>query len=219
MTEFSLDCFTSSEKIHVFHYCMFHGMALGAELEDNLHFLGGEDRRPLQLVRNVWRIPDAFMPTNNVSLVVSELVKSKLSSLPNIEFREVQFTKKIRFPYEAGDFSFYESAIFSEGEGIADDPDFLDRFPELAESEPVLGHYYEVIVARHIDIVRHFTDLVNVRCNPSEFQGEFDLELSAELAEQYPIFRDRCHFLNPTAFEILSEHIDWNYFEATKIDF
>jgi hypothetical protein len=195
---------------------MFHGDALG-DLDANMHHLGDNRREPLRLIRNIWRVPEVFMPTNCGALVVSSALKDELSGLPNLEFQQVEFSKKISFPYQAGDFSFYDTPIFARDQGIADPRRFMDQFAAIEEATPDLGPYYELIVARHVEIRDHFRNLINVKIKTYSC-AQFELALSAELVRNYPIFKHGCHFASGGAWEFLAEHIDWQYFRRTEIE-
>jgi hypothetical protein len=101
MKAFLIDGIILSDRINVFHYCMFHGedeLKSGTYKTNPSHYLGEDLSDIVSLSRNGRAVPDVFMPST--SLIVSDRVMKMLQGLPNVIFLEVEFKKIIDFPYQ-----------------------------------------------------------------------------------------------------------------------
>jgi hypothetical protein len=207
--------FTSSARIKVFHYCMFHGEAnprIG-------HRFSSKVSTPLQLSRSGVGVPNFFSPSA-VILVVAEEVKGKLESLPNIEFAEVEFAKLVDVPYQAGDFSYYRTSKFL-ADPIANDPEALiARLPDVPALHSNVGSYFEVIVPRLCDIVTKYPSLntVEYRLRMAAVPEQVEICLSEALLKDHPVVWENDYVFSEEAFNIVDQYIDRDYYEIVTVN-
>jgi hypothetical protein len=214
----SLHCMSSSDRIDVFHHLMFHGITARDEPGKPQHWIGDDLSEPLELVRNIWRIPDLFKPAGSVNLVVSSAVKSELDQFPNIQFKHVEFKKRIYFPFHAGDYTYAADPVFGGKQSACYDEQFLRDLPDAPESKVRIGPYFEVILPRFREFVTRFSGTKKTPFRASELSSDVVLELSEELIDQHPIFWLGSHFFNQRAFALIGKYIDWDYFQRTMIN-
>src|SRR5262249_11428697 len=100
------------------------------------------------LSRNGRIVPPVFMP--GTSLVVSEIVRQEMGDWPNLAYLPVEFVKLIDYPYQAGDFSYYDTTEFKRSPRKADPEMLINRLPDVPPLHATIGKYFEVVVA-HID--------------------------------------------------------------------
>src|SRR5262249_42513673 len=156
MKAFLLDKFSGEKGVSSFHYHMFHGLAVGEPLETLLapYHEYKSFTRPLQLVRNGWRIPDIFRPMFH--LIVSRRVHDLVAGAWRYLFPPVQFVKLIDYPYRVYDDSFFESDEYRRWpEGPKS---MLQALPDVPELHKKAGEYYEVIVPYPPEVDQDYTD-------------------------------------------------------------
>ncbi len=211
-----ITCFVSSPRIRTFHYDMFHGLPERGGVPDPHDppcYLGGNDRSPLVLMHNAYKLPAVFSPSCN--LVVSDAVRSKIAHFPNIEFLRVEFKKLIWLYYQAGDFSGLDNPP-------CEDPlDLFKILPGVAGSEAYVGPYFELLRWRLRDIAAQFEPLtpVEVAIGRPGYEDEFEASLSADLVRAYPIcWAPGATILSEEAFELLSPHLDRDYYATATVE-
>src|SRR6266851_9417075 len=132
----------SSDRIDVFHYCMFHGEVGRRGFispDDCSHYLDSLDEDPLLITSNIHSMPDVFRASS--SLVVSQPVRSKLQAYPQVQFLEVEFEKLVDYPYQAGDFSYYKRKEF-RAEPRKENPEtLLARLPNVPALRNSIDNY------------------------------------------------------------------------------
>ncbi len=210
-----ITCFVSSPRIRSFHYDMFHGLPERGGIphphQPSCH-LGGDDRTPLLMTHNAYRIPDIFTP--RCDFVVCDSVRAKIAHLPNIEFLRVEFKKLIWLHYQAGDFSGLDNPP-------CDDPlDLFKILPGVEGSQGFVGPYFELLTWRVQDIAAEFEPLkpIEVAIGRPGYEDEVELSLSADLVRAYPICWSDVTILSDEAFELLSPHLDRDYYATATID-
>ena len=217
-----LDTFTMSERINVFHYCMFHGEASrqgSSFLLNAAHSLDDDFSDPICLSRNGTKIPDVFKPTTN--LVVAFHVKEKLEQLPGIAFCPVAFAKLIDFPYQAGDFSYFSTVKYRLNPTKEDPETLIARLPNCPHLHHKAGKYYELVVDANWKIEQRYDHLSLVRfVKPYLCQSQIvELKLSRQMLADHPIFWvEGGILLTAMAFRLLSDHLDRDYFSVTEFE-
>ncbi len=205
---------TEEDPIHSFHEEMFHGENLryvDGLLKPDYH-LGEEIKSPMKIIKNVYKMPKLFSP--DLSLVVSEQLREKLSTFPHIEFVKVEFVKLFEFPYEPNDFSFYDIKGFKT-------PDkFIKKQRHNKKLKDKIGDYYEMVIARYRDFVDNFKNLSTYKLSIDYFDDEEmnELGFSKELLDEYPIFRKWGTIFTEPVFNILKDYIDPNYYFVKQYD-
>jgi hypothetical protein len=191
---------------------MFHGISV----PDMRHNLGGDLSKPLCLERNVYQIPDIFLPVGN--FVVSSRVKEKLEGLPNIAFLPVRFSRLFSFPFRAGDFSYFQTDSF-----LQDPVEYApEKFFARQENSPSLhssvGEYYEVIVPRLNDIKARYHHLKRYRYlfEFAVVNSELELELSPELLRDHPAVWQFWNVLSEDVYRRMLPYFNWDYFEMQE---
>lgn len=77
-----------------------------------------------------------------------------------------------------------------------------------------VGDFYELVIARHQDIVSRFIGLRSVLLRPSEFttrRGE-EYATGLQLLQQYPIHSFSGVILSEHVFSLLKSDLDFDYF-------
>lgn len=214
--------FSSSARIKVFHCCMFHGEAERKgyiRSSSKTHFLGDDLSDPLLITRNGRRVPDIFEP-DWAGLVVSEKVKNALAKLPNVAFSKVVFKKLIDFPYEAGDFSYYDQPRFRRNPRRWDPEKLLKRLPAKPELEAAIGSYYELVIAKHWEVAKTHPGLVQFYYETRKLvtPETHEIGLTPSLLANYPILRvEEGIMFSAKAFEVVSPFFDWDYFARSPV--
>ncbi|MFL5244405.1 MAG: hypothetical protein ACJ8FY_20080 [Gemmataceae bacterium] len=221
MKAYLIDKFISSDRINVFHYCMFHGEQeahSGVYKNNPSHNLGEDLSDLLCLSRNGRIIPDVFMP--GTSFVVSNVVKEKLAGLPNAIFLDVVFKKLIDFYYKAGDFSYYDTPQFQQSPRRADPEKLIKKLPDVPSLHKQIGAYYELVVAHLDDVVSKYNDAIQVDFNIVDLGDikQVSMNISKRILVEYAILRTyHGVLLNEIAFEKVSSFMDWDYFSKVEI--
>jgi hypothetical protein len=216
-----VDTFTSSERINVFHYCMFHGEdeRTGVTFPNSpSHSLEGDLSEPILLSRNGTVIPDIFMPST--TLIVSAGVKEKLESLPNVVFLNVVFKKLVDYPYAADDFSYFQRPEYRRDPRKEDPETLIRRLPDCPALHRKSGAYFELVTCNAHVAKKEFRDLARVTFLKPDL-GEFvrtNVALSREMITKYPILWAEGGILfTEDAFARIRNHFDLAYFTITKV--
>jgi hypothetical protein len=211
---------TSSPRFNAFHYHMFHGHArrAGIDFPDNpSHTLGADLSDPLVLDRNGRHIPPVFLPST--TLVVSESVKAELPASANVVLLPVKFGKLVDYPYQAGDFSYYDRPAFRRNPRREDPETLIERLPNVPVLHERAGRYYEVVVAWQDDVAERYADLAPVAFTVDVLGAWEDMEvrLSPTLLEDCPILVVPMGLvLSNPVWEKLQPHLDMDYFRVAE---
>ncbi len=206
--------YLDNPTIHTFQGEMFHGENIryvDGLLKPDYH-LGEEIKSPMKIIKNVYKMPKLFSP--DLSLVVSEQLREKLSTFPHIEFVKVEFVKLFEFPYAPNDFSFYDIKGFKTPEK------FIKKQRHNKKLKDQIGDYYEMVIARYRDFADEFKNLNTCKLSIDYFDDEemSELGFSKELLDEYPIFRKWETIFTEPVFNILKDHIDPNYYFVKQYD-
>jgi hypothetical protein len=206
--------FTYSKRINVFHYDMFHGLCNS----QGSHLRGDDLSQPLLLSRNGTRIPDVFQP--GITLVLSARAKAALEGLPNVAFLPVEFVKLVDYPYQAGDFSYYEIPAFQLDPAKANPETLIHRLVDQPEMHERTSPHYELVIPKLRDVVDQFAMERKIQCElkMTPVHGKLQLRLSGQLLQRYPIVWQYHNILSEEAFSRLDPFIDWDYFEKAELD-
>ena len=225
MTAYALLKWTANPRTNAFHYNMFHGESgkEGEEVPDWFsHSLYDDITDHLYIIRNGWSIPDIFQPTH-CNLVVSEKVKDKLEGLNNLHFCPVKFKKLINLPYNAGDFSYYESAKFLRNPHKWRPDNILKNLPDDPELHAKVSQYYELAMASHWEVLSdpkyHFTHIGSYDGKPLGYDDDiYEIRLCSEILEDYPVFStDNGYLLNDKTIRVFRPFLDPDYFVVQKV--
>lgn len=220
MNLFVVDQFTvyiHSETITEAHGVMYDGTASRPPRERPPYAvarIGNDVREPLHVIRSKNIIPDVFKPGSN--FVVSEVVRDKLSSLPNLEFLEVVFDRLVDFYYEKGDGSFYYESDTLESPG-----ERLVELPDCPEAHEDVGRFFELINAKNSDIVDNYDSVerICVEIGRPKSHDPVVGHISKQMMTDYPILKVEWGFLfNEEAYRLFEPHIDWDYFLRREIE-
>lgn len=208
-----LSFFGNTEQIDAFHAMMFHGCANrgGAKPTSQNHRLGFDVDRPLTLHKNAYQIANIFAP--EFCLVVSSVVRSALKDIANIEFQPVTFETLFSYPYQAGDFSFWDTV-----------PDYyqqqqlFERQQHAPELIANVGEFYELAAPAIKDLRGSFADLQKVTIDgcETELDPPFEVTVSEEMLNQVPVISCGPFIMNDEIFRRISSFIDWTYFTHTE---
>lgn len=175
--------------------------------------MGDGNSEQVTLTHSGRHLPDIFQPRNN--LIVSERVSSELFYFENIELRKVRFGKLVDLFYEKRDFSYYRN-----GKSI-DPEDMLVRLPDASTTLRDPGVYYELIVPMTDRIAKDFkeTKRIDIYIGPTEFDERIVGSLSEEMIRKYPlVWHDGDFICSESVFDVLSKHIDWDFFLHADIE-
>jgi hypothetical protein len=213
--------FTSSDRINVLHYYMFHGEMERADIvfpENPSHNLDDDLSLPPVITRNVYRMPHVFKP--RTSLIVSSEVRSVLGDLPHVVYLEVKFKKLVEYAYSAGDFSYFRRKEFVRDPYAQDPETLLARLPDVPHLHDKVGPYFEIVNANYMDIIKAFPNRQVVSFTyPYLGMEEPDvLEVSEEMLLAYPILWAPCGIvMTEKLYEKLDKYIDKDYFSVTGV--
>lgn len=208
--------FMKSAVVRDAQYTSFHGDAYRdvEKLKWTPAYLGLSDIRPLHLIRDGNVVPDIFQP--RLGFLFSATVKKLCEPFRNLEFLEIVIDKFVDYRISKGNFSVYDRPV------EYDAPSELLRAPELSKERHPNGKWYEVICARHMDIVQKFKSLTDVRFS-EKGTNELDAPIysvSKEMLEQYPMHHyEGWLMLSPELFAKLDRYIDWDFFVEHKLEF
>jgi hypothetical protein len=207
-------------RIDSFHLYMFHGRARREDVCHSYNFshsLGDDLSRPMLISRSASRVPDVSMPSS--SLVVSGRVKKALAWVPNVVLLPVRFEKLVDFPYQAGDFSFYDRSDF-RSDPMRYGPDTLiERLPDVPALHERVGTYHELVVANAYRIAPNFPGL-KVHWVPVDDPRDdelSDVSLAPEMFEQYPILWGSGVLAREDVFAALRPFLDEDYFYLEEL--
>jgi len=206
--------FAQSSGIRLFHSLMFHGVStrVGEDLLTPSPFLGGIERRPLFIQKNVYRLAHIWQPSTH--LVVSDRLRETLHNLSSIEWEHVVFTKLFEHPYEEYDFSF-----FDDYPGMTPE-EFIARIPHEPRFEKVLGLYSEMIIARHQDVCDSFGNLEEISLNGIQLVDDevSSITVSEDLMKEHPfLWHPAGVLVSEKAFDVLSQYLDRTYFQINRV--
>jgi hypothetical protein len=218
--------FTSSARINVFHYCMFHGEARRRGLPEHknpCHHLGDELTEPIELSRPGTRVPDIFMPRTN--LIVSEDVRRVLAPFSGIVFYPVVFSKLIDCTYKAGDLSYYDTHEFHKDPRKHDPEKLIARMPDVPAFHEATAKYFEIVSPWHETLLGTAGNAVmDVPIRVIYLGDEYTshLQLSEPLLRAYPIIASGMADCGPgiiirsDVYQVLFPHFDWDYFAQSE---
>lgn len=214
MNAFVLGTFTSSEKIKVFQYTMFHGQYDPGQNPLASFDIAATRSPPCLITREGTTIPDVFKPRN--SLVVNAKVAEKVAAFPNVRLRAVVFSKLFECRYRAGDFSFFDEYP----PRYSSHPDkLIDRLPDVQELHESAGKYYELVLPRLQDVPNGYQDTKKLMIKtPGSAIDEELVYLSASLLQDYPAVWKAYLIFSDDFFHALEPHIDWDYFAVVRIE-
>src|SRR5262249_39584944 len=141
---FLLRTFTSSARINISHYHLFHGWAerAGVPFPNSVsHFLGDNLSDPLLLTRNGINVPEVFIPAT--SLVVSSALAEPLKQLPHVILLPTVLKKVVAYAYTPGDFSYFDRPEFQRDPWREDPETLLDRLPDVPSLHQEIGPFFE----------------------------------------------------------------------------
>lgn len=215
---YSIDTFTSSDRIYEFHYLMFHGLSrqLDATGEESIHRFGGDLSVPARLKSNAYNIPDISIRSTN--LIVSDRVREAIGQRPNVSFCRVIFEKMIHYPYRPGDFSYYNTPEFLRNPNKYDPKSLFDRLPHRPDLVAAVGPYWEVVVPVLSSVAGSYKPTFQLRCEPSDIDGEIELDLSADLLKDYCMFWCECNFFDSSIYEAIRSYVNLDYFTLNTYD-
>ncbi|MCA9069651.1 MAG: hypothetical protein KDA84_12040 [Planctomycetaceae bacterium] len=215
--------YPGSDKISAEHHAMFHGEAFRSGMK-SIHAKKAtwfnSVRTPLQLVHSKQLIPDLFQPAHN--LVVSEAVKEKLLGLNKVGFLKVEFEKLVDFYSEKGVFEYYdmEEAYNEYGEPISPE-EHLISLPDDPEAHKSLKDFYEVIIPTDKELVdgKSFRE-VEIEMEPPSWHGNpLVIRYNQEQFEQHFLIKAQSSIIfEPSVFERIRPHIDFDYFLVKEFD-
>jgi hypothetical protein len=208
--------FGNTEVVKDVHYVVFHGTAKRQGRyypHDPAASLENEIRDPLELTRSGQLVPAVFMPSS--SFVVASDVRRNYADTPHIEFLKVHFDKLVNFYYGKGDMSYYY------GREYVDPLHVIKQLPDVAEYHTTIGDFYEMVVARHQDVVPRYANLTKVEkaIGPTPQDEPFRCAVCEEMMGDYPVqWNIGGTLFSEQAFRIIEPHIDWDYYLRVEIE-
>ncbi len=220
MKLFVVHTFTSSKRISVFHYHMFHGDCEGNESHKPLptHKIGDDLSKPLILSRNGWFIPSIFKVAT--SLIVSSVVKDTLGDLSNVILLPVMFRKLVEYPFHAGDFSYYDTPEFRKNPRSADPAKLIKRLPDVPRLHSLVGEYFELVIGNHHFVKDQYPDRREIHYTFPYLGGQepATLEVTDEMLASYPVmWADGGFVFVEHVFDRIREYFDQEYFTVTEV--
>ncbi len=200
---------------------MFHGEDERADVkfpESPSHHLDEDLSLPVLCSQNVHRMPHVFKPST--SLIISSEVRRALGDLAHVVYLEVKFKKLVDYSYSAGDFSYFSRKEYRR-DPFGEDPEtLLDRLPDVPQLHNQIGPYFEVVNAKHMDIVDKFPNREVLNFTYPYLGGNEpdSLEVSQDMLSEYPILWARCGILlTERVYTEIDRYIVKDYFTVTEI--
>jgi hypothetical protein len=220
MSLFVVHTFTSSKRINIFHYHLFHG-----ECEDNeshkplpTHQIGDDLSKPLVLSRDGWFVPHIFKVST--SLVISSEVKNALGELSNVVYLPVVFKKLVDYPFRAGDFSYFDTLEFRRDPRAADPEKLIKRLPDVPRLHAQVGDYFELVIGNYHFVMEKYANRRQIHYEYPYLGGQepATLEVTEDMLASYPImWADGGYVLIEEVFARVREFLDLDYFTVTEV--
>ena len=172
---------------------------------------------PLIVDRNGRHIPSVFLP--GTTLIISESVKALLPVSENVVYLPVKFGKLVDYPFQAGDFSYYDRPAFRRNPEREDPETLIERLPDVPVLHGRTGAYYEVVVAWQDEVIERYADTTPVTFTMDVLGDWEDVEvrLSQTLLDDYPILRVPGGLvLSNAVWEKLQPYLDMDYFRVAE---
>ena len=201
--------FIDNRRIKSFHANMFHGLAErdGKEVpHDTKVFANTEVFRPLLISRTGRHVPDFCEPSTH--FVVCERLARQLDGLPNIRLAPVVFKRLVDVEYQKGDMT------WAEKWGNVDPRQLLRTLPDVPDFHKTIGCYFEVQAYRWRDVIDKYplASEITIEELTPPLQETSVIRLSAQMLEDFPILCYGTKIISETAFQLLAENIDREFF-------
>jgi hypothetical protein len=206
--------FVKSTSIRAFHYEIFHGHCerggISYPHERNCR-IGDDYREPLHIWRSGTTVPPIFSPSNN--WIVSRSVRDRLAGLPNIEFLPVVFEKLYAYDLLIGNFAWYDAPTCDRPE------DLFKCLPDIPQLHEHVGPYYEVLVARLIDLVPYYEGWQALSFDIGTAPNEWSVEtpMSRAVFRDHAIVWGNCSFLRGDAHERIEQYLNPYFFNVMGV--
>ena len=112
-----------------------------------------------------------------------------------------------------GDFSWYDAPL-------CDDPEYLFKvLPDQPRLHETIGPYYEVLVARLIDLVPRYEGWreLSFRIGTAPNDCLMETPISTAVFRDYAIAWGDCDFLREDAYERVKPFLDRNFFDVARV--
>jgi hypothetical protein len=203
-----LTFYGKSDRIDAFHARMFHGEADrgGHRPASKNARVGHAVDRPLRLHKNAYQIADVFSP--EFLLVVSSAVRQALGSISRLHFTPVTFATLFSYPYNAGDFSFWDSLTDYQIQ-----QEFIDQQTNDPELQSQVGEYFEMLAPPFRDLKGRFEGIRRIPMNtgPTKMDAK-EIPVCEQMLEDCPVYSIGATVTSDEVFTGIEPFIDWTYF-------
>lgn len=212
------------ERINTFHVTMFHGETCrigNRSGPDSLLYSHGywEDLSdPLLFSCNAFKLPDVACPLG--TYIVSQKVMELVKELPGLRIGLVKPKKIIFFPYEIGDFSFFErSDVKSDPYKFRSDKIF-ELWPDRPELKAQHFPRFEIVHANSYRMAKEkYLDAREISVpDPNGNFGSQTTFFSEKMLEENSIVGGaRGAVFSPGAFSKIEPFLNPDYFEIMDL--
>ena len=215
--------FTSiPERISALHTTMFHGEPHrpgNKHGEYNSHAYDDDLSDPIYYTCNGYNLPDVAFPVG--ALIVSQKVMELIKELPGLKFGQVLPKKIIFFPYEVGDYSFYERSDVKRNPYKFRFDNIFELWPDRRELKPLHFPRFEVVYANDQKMaMENFLEAKKINVpDPTNNFGPKISCYSEKMLKEYSIVGDGFGLMfSPDAFSKFKPFLNPDYFDIMELE-
>lgn len=210
------------ERISALHTTMFHGELHRPGNKHGLynsHAYDDDLSDPIFYTCNGYNFPEVAFPVG--ALIVSRKVMELTKELPGLKFGHVLPKKIIYYPYEVGDYSFYERSDVKNNPYKFRFDNIFEIWPARRELELLHFPRFEIVYVNDGKMAKEeFPEAKEINVpDPTNDFGPKISYYSEKMLEKYSIVGDGFGLLfSPGAFSKLEPFLNPDYFDIMELE-